>query len=222
MRERLIGAAVLVIIAVILIPWLVSRAHHPENIVTRTSWPASANAPAQPYVLPLQSTVPTTSSVAAIPAPTTQTTDTSRTATAHTATAVAATMPSETKASATDNAVPTQPLVSHKSGPVKQKPASTSAGLTVPPAATPQLMHTGWSVQAASFSDIKAARILEKHLEKAGFKVGLAPHQVSETTYYRVLVGPYPSKTQARAAAPKIARISRTRVLIRTPGSGKE
>lgn len=203
MRERLIGAVVLVVIAVILIPWLVSRAHHPRDIVTRTSWPASASTPARPYVLPLRGTMPATSSVAAMP-------PAARTAAAMPPAATSAPHPQ------------TQTVVHRVSPSVNSKPAASNAGSTTLSKANSPSVATGWHIQAASFSDINAARTLEKHLEQAGFKVSLAPHRVNKTTYYRVLVGPYPSKARARAAAPGVARISRTKVLIRKPGSGKE
>lgn len=52
MRERLIGAIVLVVAAVILIPWLVSRAHHPREQVRSLPLPAAATSSA-PRVLSL-------------------------------------------------------------------------------------------------------------------------------------------------------------------------
>lgn len=199
MRERLIGAAVLVIIAVILVPWLVSRAHHPEDVVTRTAWPASANAPARPYVLPLQSTAPATSSVAEMPPSTARTTSNA--------------VPSAASTAAKGNP-PSQPAVSpHKSTPAHGKsPAPVEAS-------RPAL--SGWLIQAASFANVDAARTLKKRLEQAGFAVNVSPNRVKGTTYYRVLVGPYPSKARAQSAALGVARISNTKVLIRSPGSGK-
>lgn len=152
-RERLIGASVLVVIAVILIPWLVSRAHHPREIVRNLPVPASATDSTPPYVLPL----PT--SGAAAPA----------------ATAVA--------------------------GATRRSPEG------------------GWSVQVASFSDRKAAATLAARLMRAGFKVFLSPHAVGKTVYYRVRVGPYAAAANARAAAPRVAAVSGTRVVVRGPGN---
>ncbi len=53
MRERLIGAIILVIVAIILIPWLVSRAHHPRQVVRQLPVPASVSGGEQHYVMPL-------------------------------------------------------------------------------------------------------------------------------------------------------------------------
>lgn len=201
MRERLIGAAVLVIIAVILIPWLVSRAHHPQDeVVTRTAWPASASAPAQPYVLPLGGAT-TTGSAGRLPA-------TSRGA----ATTAVAVQPPPPK-----TAAPQPQPISGSPQAGGQRPGSSAPDSGPSQAA----MDSGWSIQAASFSDLDAARTLAMRLRQAGFEVGLAPHQVGTTTYYRVRVGPYPSEARARAAAPGVARISKTQVLVRSPGNGK-
>ena len=77
----------------------------------------------------------------------------------------------------------------------------------------------GWSIQAASFSDPKSARALADKLEQAGFNVGLSAHKVKGRLYYQVRVGPYSSEKLARDAAPGVARISNTKVLVRAPGS---
>jgi len=47
MRERLIGAAVVVIAAIILIPWLVSRAHRPHEVVQKLPAPATLSKPGE-------------------------------------------------------------------------------------------------------------------------------------------------------------------------------
>jgi len=201
MRERLIGAIVLVVIAIIVIPWLVSRAHHPEDVVTHKSWPASASTPQQPYVLPLQAT----RSVAArkgAGGPATR------------ASAQAQAMPAQSSSAPVTHAKTQVARIPETQPPVTHKPSSTKT-TDVKESVTSQ----GWSIQAASFSDVKSARELAKRLKQAGFKVGLASHLVKGTRYYQVRVGPYPSKELARDAAPGVARISNTKVLVRAPGS---
>lgn len=208
MRERLIGAAVLVVIAVILIPWLVSRAHHPREIVTHASWPASASAPARPYVLPLQSTAPATSRVAAAGAPVMRTADAGKVAAARM-------LPPAVRSSGSG-----RPAAGHGlSAGAGRVPPSGTAGRPPPATGHASVAVAGWSIQAASFSDAKAARALAGQLRQAGFDVSIAPHQVGPTTYYRVRVGPYPDEARARSAAPGVARISNTKVLIRGPRS---
>lgn len=210
MRERLIGAIVLVVIAIIVIPWLVSRAHRPEDVVTHKPWPASASTPPKPYVLPLQAKRSAASRE-----------------TADGAVAVA---------TAHGKAAPAQfsaPPVTHAGTRVAQTPApktsaaqkssgqkaGAKAGASKPPDVKQAATVHGWSIQAASFSDIKSARDLASKLEQAGFKVGLVPNKVKGTLYYQVRVGPYRTEKLARDAAPGVARISNTKVLVRAPGS---
>ncbi len=208
MRERLIGAAVLVVIAVILIPWLVSRAHRPRVVVTHASWPAGASAPARPYVLPLQSTAPATSTAVAAAAPAMRTTKAGKVA-------VARALPPVARSSASGG-----PATGHEVATgAHEAPPSGTADRSAPAAGQATGPVGGWSIQAASFSDVKAAGVLADRLREAGFDVSIARHQVRGTTYYRVRVGPYPDEARARSAAPDVARISKTRVLIRGPGS---
>jgi len=205
MRERLIGAVVLVVIAVILIPWLVSRAHHPEDIVTHKPWPASASTPPKPYILPLQAKRNVT------PAETTD--------------------GSGSVAKAHGQSAPTQspaPPVTHAATGIAQAPApqpsvrqrsTTGSAQAKKSAVKPAARLHGWSIQAASFSDAKSARELAGKLKQAGFKVVLVPNTVKGTRYFQVRVGPYRTEKLARDAAPGVARISNTKVLVRAPGS---
>ena len=205
MRERLIGAVVLVVIAVIVIPWLVSRAHHPEDVVTHRPWPASASTPPKPYILPLQAK----RSVA--PGQTADGSEAVANAHGQSATAQSLTPPVTHAATGVAQAAAPNPsgrqTATTGSSPVKKSAVKGTAKI-----------H-GWSIQAASFSDVKSARELAGKLEQAGFKVALVPNTVKGTRYYQVRVGPYDSEKLARDAAPGVARISNTKVLVRAPGS---
>ena len=205
MRERLIGAVVLVVIAIILVPWLVSRAHHPQDVVTHKPWPASASTPPKPYILPLQAK----RSVA--PAKTAD-------GSGAVAKAQGQSAPAQSPAPPVTHAATGIAQASAPHPSARQTAATGSA-----PAGTPAVKRTarlhGWSIQAASFSDAKSARELAGKLEQAGFKVALVPNTVKGTRYYQVRVGPYGSEKLARDAAPGVARISNTKVLVRAPGS---
>ena len=102
----------------------------------------------------------------------------------------------------------------------KQEPGSAADKTGTEKPANPPTAVSGWIVQAASFSSLESAQKLAGQLRQAGFSVSLSPHEVGKTTYYRVRVGPYPSEARARSAAPGVARISNTKVLIRSPGDG--
>jgi DedD protein len=202
MRERLIGAIVLVVVAIIAVPWLVSRAHHPEEVVTHKPWPASASTPQQPYVLPLRATHSVAARKGAGGSPGTA------------ASTQTQARPAQSSAAPVTHAKTQVAQVPVSQPPVKQKSASTKTS-DIKQGVTSQ----GWSIQAASFSDVKSARELASRLKQAGFKVGLASHLVKGTRYYQVRVGPYSSEKLARDAVPGVARISNTKVLVRAPGS---
>lgn len=184
MRERLIGAAVVVVAAIILIPWLVSRAHHPREVVNRLPVPASATEEAKSYVLPLPASGPPPArsrAVVSVPA------------------------------SGAAPQAPAEPV--HESAPAQPANHKVASSARAP--------APGWTVQVASFSKRGAAMPLVKRLGKAGFKAFIDSHQIVGTTYYRVLVGPYHDQAKAKAAAPRIAVVSGTKVLVRQQGSGK-
>ena len=185
MRERLIGAAVVVVAAIILIPWLVSRAHHPREVVSRLPVPASATDGSKSYVLPLPASGPPPASGRAVAA-----------------------MPASRAASQ----APPKPV--HETAPAQPARHKDASSASTP--------APGWTVQVASFSKRGAAAPLVKRLGKAGFKAFIDPHQVGGTTYYRVRVGPYRDEAKAKAAAPRIAAVSGTKVLVRQQGSGKQ
>lgn len=205
MKERLIGAVVLVVVAVILVPWLVSRAHHPEDVVTHGGWPADAATASRPYVLPLHATA----AVAAAAA--------TRAGAAGPGSPPA--LPRSPVTHATADAAAGRPAVSSERPKTGNAAAAGAGSPSTPSPDKGPAPAQGWSIQAASFSDIGAARALAAKLRQAGFQVGLSSHDVKGTTYYQVRVGPYDTEARARGAAPGVSRISNTKVLVRAPGS---
>lgn len=169
----MIGAAAIVVVAIVAIPWLVSRARfaHELNQSRATSIPISAAG-----------TVASPGLELALPPLTAAATRTSA--------------PSPAPATATAHSVPT--------------------AATVPPPLREPV--SGWSVQVASLTDSDAAAKLAAGLIHAGFKAFVSPHLLRGKTWYRVRVGPYPDAASAEAAAPKIAAVSGTKVIVRRLG----
>ena len=186
MRERLIGAIVLVVIAIVLIPWLVSRAHHPSEQVHMLPLPAAATAAAA-SVLPLPPANKPLPDATAAPASRTAapTINPPATATVHTQVSTPAPMAAK-------------PAVSK--GASRNKPTANVGG---------------WYVQVASFSSHDGAQTLAAKLSKAGFHAYVSSHAVKGRTWYRVRVGPYKDGATARAASARIAGVSHTRVFVR-------
>lgn len=173
MRERLIGAIAIVVVAIVTIPWLVSRARyaHQLSLPRATLIPANAAATAASPGLSLG--LPPLST-------------------------------------ASDGA--SAPVAVTAESPAPPAPAATTV------TATAGMPTSGWGVQAASLTDPGDAAGLSARLIRAGFKAFVSPHLVGGKTWYRVYVGPYPDAAAARSAAPKIAALSKTQVIVRQFG----
>ncbi|MDE2070758.1 MAG: SPOR domain-containing protein [Gammaproteobacteria bacterium] len=176
LKERLIGAAVLVVLAIIIIPWVLKGGSAPSTTVTRQlALPQATTAPAaeSTYHMALNGpTVASTRSVAATaqPAP--------ATATSHTA------MP-----------VVRQPVVTKSSAPA-----------VTPAPATHAAAHGKWAVQAGSYANERNARVVERKLAKRGYHAYVSRYHKSGRTYYRVRVGPYADRAAAERVVPGVAR----------------
>jgi DedD protein len=248
MRERLIGAIALVVIAAIMVPWLMSRAHHPRAPGNAFAVTATAGAPIVRIAPPVSAATPQTQALAG------QIMQAAETASAPAvAVAVPNTVPSalqslpqkslpqknvpQTDASTRTPAHPHSPASSGAarvgSAPTSTLPAraapvhaaqTASAQASTPapsaPAASPALGHGilakgDWYVQVASFSSHTNAAQLAILLTRAGYHAFLATYRKGSTTFYRVRVGPYPSKDRAQAVAPGLSAMSGSQVFIR-------
>ena len=87
-------------------------------------------------------------------------------------------------------------------------PAVTPPAAAVPPVATPpsaaapaaaasEPPANGFSVQLGAFSDDKGANALSNKLKRAGYPAYVEPLATSKGTWWRVRVGPYPSRDAA-------------------------
>jgi DedD protein len=185
LKERLVGAAVLVVLAVIFVPMVLDGPDAPPPAATPTTIAGTAqadgtfrydlNAPLPGAEAPATSAAPAPASA---PSPATVAT------TAKPAPAVAkpaAASPAPTTTTAT-------------------KPASTSA-----PAAAAAPAGT-WSAQVGSFSKESTARGVAADLAKQGFKATVTPHRDGKQTLYRVRVGPVADRDAAAALAKRITQ----------------
>jgi len=193
LKERLVGAAVLVAIAVWLIPWVLDgpetpvetgpaslqlpTAQEPVPMRTQTLKLGEPPAAAQPAVTPTENIeTPAETVVAAVtPEPTPPPTTAPVNLAAPTATTVPAPKPVATE--------------------TPRKPA-------VPPVAAATSGTKGdWTVQLGSFGDENNAKRLVERASTFGYKASVASYKASGKTMYRVRVGAYSSKGQAEATA---------------------
>jgi DedD protein len=183
LKERLVGAAVLVAIAVWLIPWVLDGpeggAEAPESSLQLPS--AEEPMPMRTQTLKLGD-APESS---AGPAP-------------------GATPPAEQTAA---TAAPPKPAEPRDEPKVEAEAtlAAADVGSEPPktaPAAKQEAAATGdWTVQLGSFEDEANARRLAQRAGTFGYKAEVSSYESGARTLYRVRVGPQATKAAAEAAA---------------------
>ena len=209
LKARLIGAVVLVAVAVILIPELLSgrgraqsAAPVPGESGTRTQiidipvngagTSALAPTPAAGGQASINPATP--SGPPAAPAKTGEAESTPASAPAP-ATAVADTRP--------DPAPPatTTTTASAASRPVVAPPPAPAAAVAQPATPPAAAARGGWAVQVGAFGSTAAAGKVVNELGSAGFRAYVSPVQRSGKTLYRVRVGPEADRSRADATA---------------------
>jgi DedD protein len=190
LKERLVGAAVLVAIGVWLIPWVLDG---PENPIENS--PSSLQLPAAEEPVPMRTQTLRIGTEAEEPAVATATP-------APTEPAAVAAAPAERE--------PT-PAVETPAAPapaaVAAAPAQPAAAATPPaaaprPAAAPAPTANGdWVVQLGSFGAEDNARALARRADQFGYRASVSTTRANGRTLYRVRVGPYEGRREAEAAA---------------------
>ena len=209
LKARLIGAVVLVAVAVILIPELLSgrgraqsAAPVPGESGTRTqiidipvngaATSALAPTPAAGGQASINPATP--SGPPAAPAETVEAESTPASAPAP-ATAVADTRPDPAPpATATTTA-------SAASRPVVAPPPAPAPAVAQPAPPPAAAARGGWAVQVGAFGSTAAAGKVVNELGSAGFRAYVSPVQRSGKTLYRVRVGPEADRSRADATA---------------------
>lgn len=181
-KERVIGAVVLVVLGIIIIPWVL-KGPAPESSVTQdVSLPAASTSSApREYRMDLgsQAAQAPANPVPAVPTQAVQ---------------------SETPVSTSGAQSPShQAPASVPVHPEPQPIARAAAGNTV--------AAGGWMVQAGSYGSEHNALNLQKTLEKHGYHVQINRHSAAGKIYYRVWVGPYAERAAAEKAVPAINHI---------------
>jgi DedD protein len=191
LKERLVGAAVLVAIAVWLIPWVLDGPEAElETPATSLQLPAAEEPmPMRTETLRLGDTPPPSAEPAATPVA---------------AMPVPAASAEPGPAAAESGATETEPTVAAAAG--KGERAAPAATPPPAPAATtapkPAPAATGdWLVQLGSFSEQANARRLAQQAGTYGYKAEVSSYKGGGRTLYRVRVGPQATRAAAEAAA---------------------
>ena len=201
LQARLIGATVLVALAVLLIPELLSGRKSVEPAVEE----GAAEKGTRSFTIELgspggQTSVPVSPAPSAI-APATRPPEGSASdaGTAHeTPDTVASAVTSDVPAAT----APSQSPPNERTAGPEASPASAVQPATAPP---PEPSKTGgWVVQVGAFGSADAARRLVDELSAAGFEAHLAPVTRSGRTLHRVRVGPVAGRPAADQLAERL------------------
>jgi DedD protein len=215
-KERLIGASILVVLIVLVVPELLSG---PKSAVPSATpaavFPANAPEPTRNVTLDLAtSKAPANSEVepaeaaksgeaAPSPAPPTI----APTSTAPTSTAATSTAP-------TSNA-------SASAAPASVAPATAPAATAKPvetATPTPISIRAAWAVQLGSFASRANADNLSRQLKGQGFSVYVLSGGSGASVRYRVRVGPLADRDSAERTAAKLKSIGHVSSLVAPAG----
>lgn len=185
LKERIIGAAILVLFVVLVVPiFLDGPPDNAEIVSERVLLPGQEDQKTQTVVLDRNRTdpVPLASSAAA---------------------AQATPKPAEQKA---QKAVETQPVLENKPEPTpKAETPKTKIEQRPPPPAT---STTGmWAVQLGSFSNKENAEKLAADLRKQGYAAFLSQLATDSGQLHRVRIGPQKDRESAEAMASRLLKV---------------
>jgi DedD protein len=191
LKARLIGAVVLVALAVLLIPELLSGRKAPEPVAeegagprgTRTFTIELGQAPAQASRSPATTPAPVPSPAAANPLPVPPVTDPG--------VQPPAGQPVETAAGTAQSPEP-------------EPTPAPAAARDAKPAPTQGAPSGGWVVQVGAFGSADTARKLVQDLGGAGYRAFVSPVNRGGKTLYRVRVGPADDRAGAEQLVPRL------------------
>lgn len=197
LKERLVGAAVLVAIGVWLIPWVLDGSEDPVDSSSHSLQLPSAEEPVpmrtqtlrlggaeEPVAAP---EVAAEAAIEAAPA------------------AVANTRVIEPPAAVVAPAPVRTSTPPARVTPEVARAAPPPAAVAAPRAAPTASASGDWVVQLGSFGDEANARRLAERSTAVGYKATLSSYKSGSRTMYRVRVGSYESRGQADAAASALA-----------------
>lgn len=187
-KERLVGAAVILMLAVIFIPMVLDDSVQPEGGISATNIPPQPEDAFSSRIVPLAADTP---GIAA-PAP---------------APAGAATSPAPAPAGTTpapDMTSPAVPPATPAPAPGEPAVAAGGAAPVAAPTAGADVGVTAWVVQLGSFASEENANTLNRKLRQAGFSSFVEPLQQGGAKVFRVRVGPELRRTAAQSVRDRL------------------
>ena len=191
LKERIIGAAVLVLFVVLVVPIFLDGPPSDAEIVSeRLLLPGQDGQKTQTVVLDRDRTDPVPAANNATPVPSRET-------------AKPAEAPPELKVESkpVDKPVATAP-------PPVTSAAKREAPAAMPVAATPRVSATGmWAVQLGSFSNKENADKLAADLRRQGYAAFLSQLQTDDGQLHRVRIGPQKDRDSAEEMAKRLLKV---------------
>lgn len=200
LKQRVVGAAVLVVLGVIFIPIFLESGTHDELVSDVAQLPDAPDKPFEPSVQPLDEAeveaMAREARANTLPAPIVE--------------AVPEQGPSdergqpETTPTTTDQpateAVPTEARVE-----VPDAPKAVEVGVGVP-ASPPSEAQDAWTVQLGSFGNVENARRLIDRLRDKGYPGYLQRQAEGDTTVFKVRVGPQVARAEAESVRDRLTK----------------
>ncbi|AYF87428.1 SPOR domain-containing protein [Pseudomonas sp. JS3066] len=201
LKQRIVGALVLVALAVIFLPMLFSREDEMRQVVVEA--PPMPKAPEMPPVELEQVQVPEPQALPQEPVPPLEPVDD----------ALASAMPPAEEAAPTAPAQPTAPAVPVPAQPQPAAPAQAKTPVPVPAAPIAAVkaeekrldlngLPVSWSIQLASLSSRASAENLQKNLRTQGYNAYIR----SVEGMNRVFVGPVIERAEANRLRDQLSR----------------
>ena len=203
-KERLVGAAVLIMLAVIFIPMVLDDSVHPEDGITGTNIPPKPEGEFESRVIPLPTAGNaghgTGSEQVPLPAPVREPETPADPATvAEDLKAEAVPASGSTPATVTPAAsTPSSPEAAGTNDPAKG--AATATGKTP----SNSVGATAWVVQLGSFASAENAEALNKKLRQAGYSAFVEPLQQDGAKVFKVRVGPELRRSGAQSVRDRL------------------
>jgi DedD protein len=218
LKQRLIGAIVIIALAVIFIPMILEGPDKELSTRTRSMPPP----PAIDYQTEVELPVPAATSEAPEPAGTPVTAAPEQDVSAL---PESATPPAEPAAAATAP-VAVKPVESAAKPPVPKPPAprppapkqAVAKPLPPPEKSPPKtasvVSQGGWVLQVGSFTQQANAQSLRDRLKKSGYQVTVQVAKGADGSIHRVLVGPVSDRTTAEKLRDKLARDQKLTAMV--------
>ncbi|MFQ5659355.1 MAG: SPOR domain-containing protein [Gammaproteobacteria bacterium] len=197
LKERLIGAAVLVMLAVIFIPMLLDDSRQVDSTITHTNIPAKPVDGFSSRIVPLQEPV-------------------KRIIQGETRVTKTETKPEVGQRQETKQVTQQETGQKHRpeAGTTRPEKAPAPQRPAHPVRNTATVGLTAWVVQLGSFSNESNANALNEKLRKAGFTAFVEPLKKRTKTVYRVRVGPELKRSDALTLRDKLKKATQIEGLV--------